>query len=408
MTRIRHGKALRGLCIAAAVLFAAGCGTDTTEQDENTPGSQPAVLIGVYIDVPEGRNIYVGAVPDVPEGELDYSGFLEFGNVDVSTYGAWVFVWDREAARLTRFGVREDFSLYQDGEGLSFLSYSAGGPFEGGEIAFISATRAYTLSSELDVVAIWNPTTMEITGTIPMQPPDVPSGFVSWAHTPTVVRDRVVWQIVSDNRDTDEVHHAVTLAVADADTDEPVRYVTDERCAVANGGHVDEHGDYYVRADGYWGYYAVYGDAADDVRTCVLRLRAGESEFDPDYEVDMESLTGSRINWPWFHVEGSRYVAWAWNRDETPPEDPDSYWMSRAFQPLLVDVEERTSEPYPDLDGTIIVSSAERALDGVSYYERSEVGYVGAENHADIVELRTTGIVHKFSIPSLWALGRIR
>jgi hypothetical protein len=32
-----------------------------------------------------------------------------------------------------------------------------------------------------------------------------------------------VWQIVSTNDDAREIHHAVTLAVADANTDEPVR-----------------------------------------------------------------------------------------------------------------------------------------------------------------------------------------
>ena len=61
-----------------------------------------------------------------------------------------------------------------------------------------------------------------------------------------------------------------------------------------------------------------------------------------------------------------------------------------------------------DLEGTLIVSSSERKLDGVSYYEWSEVGYLGADSHADIVELRSTGIVRRFSVLSLWALARIR
>jgi hypothetical protein len=145
----------------------------------------------------------------VPDGELDHSSYLELGNVDISTYGGWVFAWEREAATFTRYSVRDDFSLFQDGEKLSFLSYSGGGEFVGGELALISATRAYTLSSELDVVVIWNPTTMEITGTIPMQPPDVPEGFVSFAHHPAVVGDKVIWEIVSTNDETEELHNSV-------------------------------------------------------------------------------------------------------------------------------------------------------------------------------------------------------
>jgi hypothetical protein len=394
--------------VGLAIVAGAGCGSDAKDPSSDTAGTQPAVLVGVIVDNPDGRNIYVGAVPDVPDGELDYSSYLEFGNVDISTYGGWVFAWEREAATLTRYSVREDFSLFQDGEKLSFLSYGGGGEFVGGELAFISATRAYTLSSELDVVVVWNPTSMEITGTIPMQPPDVPEGFASFAHHPAVVGDKVIWEIVSNNYEAKEIHHSVMLAVASTETDEPVRYVTDERCAGANGGHMDERGDYYVRADGYWGHYAAYGDQASEVQTCVLRLRAGESEFDPEYMVSMESLTGSRINWPWFHVEGTRYIAWAWDTNETLPEDPGDYWLSRSFKPLLVDLEQGTSEPYPDLEGTIIVSSTERDLDGVKYYEWSKVGYLGADSHADIVELRPSGIVRRFSTLSLWALGRIR
>jgi len=393
---------------AIAALLGLACDSDTSEPTPDTPGDQPAVLVGVYVETPDGRNIYAGALPDVPAGELDYSNFLEFGNVDLSAYAGWVFVWDREAASLTRYNASADFSLFPDGPALSFLNYSPGAEFAGGELVFISSTRAYALSSGLDAVVVWNPTTMEITGTIPMAAPVVPEGLFPFAHHPTVAGDRVIWQIVATDGDSQRIHHAAMLAVANANTNEPIRYITDERCAGANGGHVDASGDYYVRADGYWGYYAAYGERPAEVQTCMLRLRAGQAEFDPEYMVPLETLTGSRINWPWFHVEGTRYIAWAWNPAEALPADPLEYWTSRGFKPLLVDLELGTSVPYPDLDGTIIVSSAERSLDGVSYYEWSPTGYIGVDNHADVVELHSTGIVRRFSLPSLWALGRIR
>jgi hypothetical protein len=122
----------------------------------------------------------------------------------------------------------------------------------------------------------------------------------------------------------------------------------------------------------------------------------------------MEAVTGSRINWPWFHVEGSSYIAWVWDEQQPPPADPNDYWLSRGFKPLLVDLEQGTSEPYPDLEGTIIVSSEERELDGKPFYEWSQDGFIGEENHADVVELTRQGIRRTFSLPSLWALSRIR
>lgn len=394
--------------ILLAALLAMGCGSEANDAEHGEAGTQPAILVGVIADNPEGRNIYVGAVPDIPEGELEYSDYLELGNVDLSTYGGWVFAWDREAATLTRYGVRDDYSLFQDGDRLSFLSYGGGGEFVGGELAFISPTRAYSLSAELDVVVVWNPTTMAIMGTIPMEPPEVPEGFTAFAHKPAVAGGQVIWQIVAHDAGMEDIQHSVVLAVASADTDEPVRYVTDDRCAGANGGYVDDRGDYYVRADGYWGYYAAYGKRPAEVQSCVLRLRAGAAELDDDYMVLMKDVTGSHINWPWFHVEEDRYVAWAWDPDATLPEDRNEYWYSRDFKPRLVDLESGTAEPYPDLEGTIIVSSSEFQVDGVHYYEWSKTGYLGAESHADIVELRATGIERRFSVLSLWALARIR
>lgn len=368
------------------------------------------MLVAVFVGNPEGRNIYVGALPGVPEGELDYSRFLEFGNVDVYAYGGFGFVWDRETATMTRLLLQDDLSLVPEmATRLSFLDRGvSGGAFDGGDPVFISPTRAYLLSSALNAILVWNPTTMEITGELAMTPPVGPAGFEAFAHRPQLVGDNVIWQIVSTNEDTQQLLPVTTLAIASATRNDPVRYVQDERCAGANGGQVDARGDYYVRADAYWGRYVAYADAASAPQTCILRVRAGETAFDPDYLLPLAELTGSKINFPWFHVSGSQYVAWAWDEAGTPPADPDEYWASTNFRPLLVDIEQRTSVPYPDLEGSIIVSSAERELDGVKYYEWSAMGYVDEGLHADIVELRPEGIVRKFSLPSLWALGRLR
>jgi hypothetical protein len=372
--------------------------------------SSPALLVAVIVQGPEDRNVYVGAVPEVPTGELDYSRFLEFGSVDVYTSGGYVFVWDREPARMTRFSVNEDLSL-SEGPTVSFERYGAAG---GGENVFVSATRSYLLSPQLDAIIVWNPESMEITGTIEIALPGPPggtggptlSGNETFAHKGQLVGDNVIWQVVTVNWESNVIDHAATLAVASATTDEPVRVIEDSRCAGANGGHVDERGDYYVRADGYWGFFAAYGDSADSVRTCVLKVPAGTVEFDPSYLVDLGELTGTTINYPWFHVEGSQYLAQVWDSAQTIPDDPNQYWYA-DMKPLLVDVARGTAAPYSDIDGSIMVASAEYSIDGVSYYELNPQGYV-VGGRSDIVELRPEGIVRKFNVPGLWAFARIR
>ena len=405
-TNLSH--ALLGVSLVAVV----GCGDDAAgETNSESSGSNPAVLVAVIVEKPEDRNIYVGAVPEVPEGELDYSHFLEFGSVDVSTFGGYVFVWEREPARMTRFTVNEALDLVAP-KTASFERYGAAG---GGENVFVSSTRAYLLTPDLDSIVVWDPETMGITGSIPVdlerafedvggQPLE---GFETFTHKAMLVGDRVVWQLVSSNWDTNQIRHATTLLVADAsDEAENARIVEDERCAGANGGYVDGKGDYYVRADAYWGYFSIYGDAVEPPQSCVLRLRAGETEFDPDYQVDMRNLTGSNTNFPWFHVEGSHYLAQAWDESQDPPSDSADYWYADMV-PLLVDIDRGTSEPYPDLDGSIMVSSQEWEVDGVAYYEKNPEGYV-IGGTSDIVELRPEGVVSRFTVPGLWAFGRVR
>jgi hypothetical protein len=371
--------------------------------DEGARG--PAILVAAFVlGVDENRSIYVGAVPEVPEGELDYSSFLEFGNVDVSTIGGYVFVWERDPAIMTRYTVENDLSLTR-GPSLSFFNYGLGG---GGELVYVSETRAYMLSPQLDTIVVWNPATLDITGTIPV---DLPaelqsSGFVPFAHKGQVVGDSVVWQIIAANFDDLTIHPGVVLAIASASTDEPVRFVEDDRCIGGDGGYVDARGDYYVRAGGYWGYFAAYGPAREAARTCVLKLPAGSAGFDPDYLVDMRELTGTYVNFPWFHVEGTTYLTQVWDSAVALPENPNDYYLGAGLVAQLIDIESGSVEPYPDIDGTIPISSNEIVLDGVAYYEWSDQG-LGAES-TQVMELRRQGLVPKFSLPSLWALGRIR
>lgn len=431
ISRVSIGLLLSRAGLSLSPLLAAACGDSArvimpgegassdpgpAEGDGARPGDVatseegPALLVAVIVEGTDDRNVYVGAVPEVPTGELDYSQFREFGSIDVATFGGYIFVWDREPARMTRFSVNADLSL-SEGPSVSFERYGIGG---GGENVFVSASRSYMLSPQLDAIIVWDPAAMLITGTIPIELPGTPggtggpalSGDETFAHKGQLVGDRVIWQVVTANFDAYSIHHATTLAVASATTEEPVQVIEDARCAGANGGYVDSAGDYYVRADAYWGYFATYGADAASVRTCTLRVRSGQREFDPDYLVDTRELTGTAVNFPWFHIQGSQYVAQAWDGTQTVPEDPSQYWYADMV-PLLVDIEQGSSAPYPDLDGSIMVSSAEYSIDGVTYYEVNPEGYV-VGGRSEIVELRPEGIVPKFSVPGLWGFGRIR
>lgn len=342
-------------------------------------------------------------MPELPQGELDYSEFLEFGNVDVMTHGGYVFVWERDPSIMIRFSVKADLSLEQ-GPRVSFANLGSIGV---GRHVFISETRAYTLSTALDGLVVWNPQTMEVIGSIPMTAPDVdPSLDLSVAQG-LVAGDQVIWPISWSSYDTHGIQDA-TVAIASATANDALRFEQDARCVGAGGAHVDESGDFHLFALADWGYQAAYGERAAERRACVLRIQRGGASFDPAYLRDLRDLTDTYVNHAWYHVRGSKYLAYSWDPALPVPANPDDFW-SAPLRPLLVDLETQTSAPYPYVGSGPIVTSRQFDLDGVPFHELSETASdVGA--FTEVVELREDGAPVRFTITSgnLWALGRIR
>jgi hypothetical protein len=381
-----------------------GQGADASvDADAGKPASDnPAILVAVFVRNPEGRNIYVGAVPKVPTGKLDYSQFLEFDSIDAYTANGFVYVWDREPAQMTQYSVDENLQLVK-GKTADFLELGLSG---GGIPSFASEHLAYILSPALDVIAKFDPTTMEVLGSIEVDRPDRP-GLDTYGVEVTRFGKSTAWVISSENYDALEVYHGVTLLLLE-DGAEEAKLIEDDRCAGGpDGVFVDGKGDLYVRGNATWGLYAAFGKEAKSVRTCTLRVRKGESEFDKDYLLDHKELTGTYVNGPWFHIEGSRFVANVWADETMIPETPDEFFGGTGYKSLLVDIEKRTAEPYPALDGQVLVSSIEFNVDGQPYYQFSKTGSV-VGGTTDVVKLNVDGIEDAFELPELWSLARIR
>lgn len=145
-----------------------------------------------------------------------------------------------------------------------------------------------------------------------------------------------------------------------------------------------------------------------DARTCVLRVRAGEAQFDPDFLLDYRALTGSSVSDPWFNISGSQYFARSWDPAVPYPESSDDFYDDAALRPLVVDIESGTTRPYADLAGVKTIDGVTRQVDGTSYFQFSETGYV-ENGTADVVELHPDAVVPKFHLDGfLLGLERVR
>jgi len=372
------------------------------------PSLGPAIMLATYVRSPDGNDsVYVKALPEVPTGELEYSDYREFGAVNVLTHDGSVYVWDGEAATMTRFSVSESLELVEGPE-LSLINEGFSG-IDAHSHAFISPTRAYAMSPQLDQVIVWNPEIMEITGTIAMQAPVRPEAMSTGVHYPIVRGDQVIWRLVSANWTTLELFPATTLAVASATGDTPVQIVEDGRCAAGyDGAFLDDAGDLYLQGGAHWGSFDAFGPNPGGLTTCMLRIKAGETAFDPEFTLDYQTVTGSPYSRPWFNVTGTKYLASVWDPARPLPADSSTWYQDNTFLPLLVDVATGQTAPYPALSNTVLISSLPFRVDGVSYYQMSSTGY-GVGTAVDVVELHETGVVNRFRAPGeLWAIGRIR
>lgn len=396
-------------CAAAAALcfVPLGCGADSDvgadiDQAGSEPPLDPAVMIVGQVYAPDGYFTYVAAFPDVPEGDVDFSKFREFGNANAYANGGYVFV--EEDGVMKRFAVDEQNQLV---DGPSFSWQEFGVPAANASYTvFATAHRAYTLAPQLGVIVVWDPETMTLTGSLPVEL-NRPQSMETWAYDGYVVGDKVIWNVFSGDFDGLQVYPAVTLVIADRETDAAVQVVEDSRCLPGGPSRVDDHGDYYVQGTGYFGYFYAYGDAGPDARTCLLRVNAGQTQFDPEFLIDFRELTGSYVNEPWIHVEGSQSVARVWDPDVEIPEDTDLFWDNPALHPLLLDTESLANGPYTDFEGWKTVSGNYFTLDRTNYFQLSKTGYTEGGN-TDVVELHPEGVVHRFHLTDGFLIGMQR
>mgnify|MGYP001554172375 FL=1 len=245
---------------------------------------------------------------------------------------------------------------------------------------------------------------MERTEIIEFEYPERPAGMETWANDGYLIGDKVVWNVFSGDWETRTPHPGLTLAIVDANESKKPTFVDDSRCIPGGPSFVTDNGDYYVHGGGFFGYFYAYGEIPEGIRTCALRVNAGETEFDPDYLLDYEEVTGSPVNTPWIHVSGDHYFTRAWDPEVPLPESEDDFWAGGGLRPRLVDLSAGTSEPYPDLEGLLDIDGVTRIVDGVSYFQASETGYFEGGN-TDVVELGVDGTQVKFRLVGGFLLG---
>jgi hypothetical protein len=294
------GGSFFGFWVAAAAL---GCGDEARvigpePSAGNDPGTsvEPLYAIASTSFGTEGETSYVALVPSLSAStSIDYGQVLEvpggaslFGRSGDRFFG----LGKGEEPTITRFDVGADGVPVEAGT-LSLLTYGISNTwFDPGLVPILSETKAYVIDSSQMQVIIWDPSTMIVTGSFPLEGVALPDHRTLFEPDPTL-RDGQLLVAALHNQD-DVTAPVSTLFVLDLAADRLERVVRDERCGGLWDSVLDSQGDLYL-ATGVWdaAQNRTLGDAVSG-KPCLVRVKAGQTEFDPDYFVEMSELAAGQ------------------------------------------------------------------------------------------------------------------
>lgn len=369
-------------------------------------------MVAVEVRSPgEDGKLYVGAFPALPADELDLSSMLEAGSASSArTAFGYVYLWDGEAATYTRLSVDEALRLLP-GPRVSFANFGVTGP---ALTHFAAPDRAYTMLSDAEGMVVWDPESMQVLGSIPTEglfDPDYPR--VEYGE-PVAFGDYVAWPILWSDYDNLRFKPELGVALVPAEIDAEPLILSDARCGAGWSLFEDPEGDVYAVGNGYFGFAHFFGDAASSYpNDCVLRLRAGTTEFDADYMRDLNQLTGSPAVYHTWSVGGRTLYAAVWDPADDPAElqSEDAYWEA-PLQRTLVRLDEGVATLVPGIPKSAVWSTLDYRLDGTLYLLESEGSLDDEERNqarSSLYRVSVDGVEKAFTTSGeVSSIGRIR
>ena len=312
----------------------------------------PAYLMLHTVSSPEGRQNYVFVEPSLDVGDLDNKKGREISGASrAAALGGSVYLFDGDELTIERFNVAADRTLNPVGK---LSVQSLGFSFFGEASTFVSPTRAYHIQTpEVGLAVIWDPSTMKIVKTI-----DVTASkgeeFTDWYVTPGFVRgDHLFSAVFNTKRDGDRylTDPRVRFLVFDVKTDELVADISDDRCGPGGDGYnygIDSNGDLYVVGDGTFGVFELFG-VPKSKPACVLRIKAGETDFDPDFVQVMEDMMPDRTAGAgfWYIDSLGKFVTMSRAKGMELANETE-YLAQTDWRPYFIDPSDWSSTPIEE------------------------------------------------------------
>jgi hypothetical protein len=285
--------------MALAALSLSACGEDGTTV--NAPGevSRPAAdaaagplfLIQTRTFSPEGTTGLLIPTPSLDE-PIDESRAIEQsgGGVLYAAPGIGAFlIGSGEEPTITRYEIAANGAI-SPGASLSFANEGVVYLYAG-SVTFVSPTQAYYFDLDQLQAIAFDPTAMAITGRVSLAGAEREGFFTSFG-VPVLRPDGIYftgqWY---REPDWDRVPEGSLLVHLDTETNE-VTMTPDARCTSMLSSLTTASGDTYWFSDMFNAFARLTRGPGNGFPDCALVLRAGQSQFDPDWQLDTGARTG--------------------------------------------------------------------------------------------------------------------
>ena len=334
------------MCLALATM--AGCGDDSNPVAPSAEGKSRLLMTTTV-----GSSSYVGTVPDLSVSAVTTANSYE--HVDkaaIFTFGDMAFVSEHWMGDKIYKYVRND----QGGlDPAGSITLPAGG--QGSAMVFRNLAKAYVAMAGHGTVYIFNPTTLESLGEIDLTEYGI--GDNNPDPGALVLRDDILFVGLGQNITMYSAHDGGHVAVIDADADTVIKVISDNRVTSLGtqynmGTFRDENDDIYFYSSGVFGFQEGAHDG-------ILRIRNGETDFDPDFYFSPRSQTvtglpGGSVVYGMTWCYGGNGRAYSVMMVPALTSTPPDYENDKNAQPVVIDLNAGTVEKI-DLPPTSMYAS---------------------------------------------------
>jgi len=386
--------------LGLSLLATAGCGAEDRPGIPTNGDGQALYAIGFGLNTPDGRSNVLGLVPTLePQAPLDTRQAIE-----VSGFSRFYFpketkgffgVGDDEDITISRFDVASEGTITQSGR---FSMQGVGVQWFMPVMQFLSDEKAYYFDHSQDQIVVWNPTTMTITKTVPLPPEAIKQGFhvqfpQARGRTLPVSDDgKLLVPIGWYDWDNERILMSTGLMVVDVATDnvEAVRETT--ACPMALDFLVAESGDLYVGSN----LDLLRNEemrANDERPSCILRVNAGETDFDASYRLALSDRLDGRASVGLFPLADTKALVRVLDETILPYGTPAGaeFWAPSAWEYWTLDLLTGAASQIESLDPASLGGETFE-VDGRTFLPvTTRPDGAATDHHTVLVELAPSG-----------------